>query len=106
MLEVENGDEYAVPFFLFAFLFLILPTMFLVIGAFQDADGHFTLLNLGKLYDPTIINAFRISLEISAASAIAGAAIGFFLAYAVVLGGLPRWLSGSSSAMDSIWLRS
>ena len=81
-----------VPFFLFAFLFLILPTIFLVAGAFQDAAGNFTLGNLGKLNDPTIINAFRISIEISAASAIAGAIIGFFLAYAVVLGGLPRWL--------------
>ncbi len=81
-----------VPFFLFAFLFLILPTLFLVMGAFQDNDGNLTLANLGKLSDPTIVNAFRISIEVSAASAIAGAIIGFFLAYAVVLGGLPRWL--------------
>jgi putative spermidine/putrescine transport system permease protein len=81
-----------VPFFVFAFLFLILPTVFLVLGAFQDADGNITLANLGKLNDPTIISAFRISIEVSLASAISGAAIGGFLAYAVVLGGLPRWL--------------
>ena len=81
-----------VPFFVFAFLFLILPTVFLVLGAFQDADGNITLANLGKLNDPTIINAFRISIEVSLASAISGAAIGGFLAYAVVLGGLPKWL--------------
>ena len=28
------------PFLLFAVLFLILPTAFLVVGAFRDADGH------------------------------------------------------------------
>jgi putative spermidine/putrescine transport system permease protein len=81
-----------VPFFVFAFLFLILPTVFLVLGAFQDAEGNLTLANLGKLNDPTIINAFRISIEVSLASAISGALIGAFLAYAVVLGGLPGWL--------------
>jgi putative spermidine/putrescine transport system permease protein len=80
------------PFFLFAFLFLILPTLYLVVGAFQDAAGNFTLANLGKLTDPTIISAFRISIEVSLASAVVGAIIGFFLAYAVILGGLPAWL--------------
>jgi putative spermidine/putrescine transport system permease protein len=80
------------PFFLFALLFLILPTLYMVVGAFQDAAGNFTLANLGKLADPTIISAFRISIEVSLASAVVGAIIGFFLAYAVILGGLPAWL--------------
>jgi putative spermidine/putrescine transport system permease protein len=80
------------PFFLFAFLFLILPTIYLVVGAFQDATGHFTLANLARLSDPTILKAFRISIEVSLASAVIGAIIGFFLAYAVILGGLPAWL--------------
>jgi putative spermidine/putrescine transport system permease protein len=81
-----------VPFFVFALMFLLLPTFFLIIGAFQDADGGFTLANLANLFQPTILKAYRISIEISAASAIAGAAIGFALAYAAVAGGLPRWI--------------
>ena len=28
------------PFFLFALMFLILPTGFLFVGSFQDADGN------------------------------------------------------------------
>ncbi|HUN46881.1 MAG TPA: ABC transporter permease subunit [Stellaceae bacterium] len=80
------------PFFLFALLFLILPTGFLVVGGFQDAQGHFTLANIGKLFQPTIRSAYWISLEVSAASALGGAVIGFFLAYAGVIGGLPRWI--------------
>lgn len=80
------------PFFLFALLFLVLPTSYLVIGAFQDNDGHFTLENIQGLAHPSIVSAYWISIEISAASALLGALLGFFLAYAVVLGGLPRWL--------------
>jgi putative spermidine/putrescine transport system permease protein len=80
------------PFFIFAVMFLILPTAYLIIGGFQDAAGHFTFDNLLNLFQPSILSAYWISIEISAASALGGAVIGFFLAYAAVLGGLPRWL--------------
>jgi putative spermidine/putrescine transport system permease protein len=80
------------PFFLFAVMFLILPTGFLMVGSFQDADGHFTLANLGKLFQPSIVSAYWISIEVSVASALGGALIGFFLAYAGVIGGLPHWI--------------
>src|SRR5262245_59732851 len=80
------------PVFLFALMFLILPTGFLFVGSFQDADGNFTLDNIANLFEPSIVSAYWISLKVSAYSAIGGAIIGFFLAYAVVLGGLPHWL--------------
>lgn len=81
------------PFFIFAILFLILPTLFLIIGAFQDADGHFTLANLAELViDPSIRSAYWISIKISTASAVLGALGGFILAFAVVLGKLPAWI--------------
>jgi putative spermidine/putrescine transport system permease protein len=73
-------------------MFLLLPTVYLLVGAFQDADGHFTLQNLADLFTPTILSAYWISIKVSVASALVGAIIGFFLAYAVVLGGLPAWL--------------
>ncbi len=81
-----------VPFFLFALLFLILPTGFLVIGAFQDPDGHFTLANIANLAQPSIVSAYAISLQVSAASALGGALIGAGLAAAVVFGDLPKWI--------------
>ena len=80
------------PFFLFALMFLILPTGFLFVGSFQDTDGNFTLANIANLFQPSIVSAYWISLKVSAYSAIGGAVIGFFLAYAAVLGGLPRWI--------------
>jgi putative spermidine/putrescine transport system permease protein len=81
-----------VPFFVFAIMFLLWPTAFLIVGAFQDVDGHFTFENILRLAEPTILNAYSISIEISIASALIGALFGFFLAAGVVLGGLPRWL--------------
>lgn len=80
------------PFFIFAVMFLILPTVYLVVGAFQDAAGNFTLTNIGQLFTPSILSAYWISIEISAASALVGAVIGFFLAFAAVSGGLPGWI--------------
>jgi len=80
------------PFFVFAVLFLILPTAFLIVGAFQDAEGHFTLKNIRDLSQPSIVAAYWISIQISAASALGGALIGALLAYAAVGGGLPAWI--------------
>ena len=42
------------PFFIFAVMFLILPTASLLVGAFQDHDGAFTLSNLARLWQPSI----------------------------------------------------
>jgi putative spermidine/putrescine transport system permease protein len=53
------------PFFLFATLFLILPTLNIVIGAFRNPEGHVTLDNLGKLLSPSIRSAFWISTDLT-----------------------------------------
>jgi len=80
------------PFFLFAVLFLILPTLHLLVGAFQDGNGNFTFDNIAHLFTPQIIASFWVTIEVSAFSAIGGAIIGMFLAYAGVMGGLPKWV--------------
>lgn len=91
----KNGAAWlgVSPFFLFALLFLILPTFYLIIGAFQDVDGNFTLANLAQLVtDPSIVGAYWISIKVSTASAVLGALFGFMLAFAIVLGKLPAWI--------------
>ena len=82
------------PFLLFALLFLILPTMHVVVGAFRNPAGEFTLQNVRDLFTPSILASFWISIRISFASAFLGCVIGFAVAWAVTLGGLPRWLRG------------
>ncbi|MBT9371074.1 ABC transporter permease subunit [Rhizobium sp. CSW-27] len=83
-----------VPFAAFVLLFLILPTMKIVIGAFQTPDGGFTLANVSGLFTSSILAAYWISIKISFTSAILGCLIGFAMAAAVVLGGLPRAIRG------------
>ena len=80
------------PFFLFAAMFLIVPTFSLMVGAFQNRDGEFTFDNILRLTQPSILHSYALSLEVSAASAFFGALIGFALAAAVIFGGLPRWM--------------
>ena len=80
------------PFFVFAAMFLIAPTAWLLVGAFQDADGAFTLANLVRLGQPSIRQSFWLSIEISAASAALGALFGLGLALAALRGGLPGWV--------------
>ncbi|MCV3764665.1 ABC transporter permease [Rhizobium sp. TRM95796] len=78
------------PFFLFALLFLILPTFKIVLGAFQTPEGGFTFDNIAALFTPSILAAYWISIKISMASALLGCLIGFGMAAAVTVGGLPR----------------
>ncbi|AUT67144.1 ABC transporter permease [Paraburkholderia hospita] len=80
------------PFFIFALLFLILPTGFLMVGAFQDAQGHFTFANMRELFQEGVMDAYWISFKVSAASACGGAVLGSLLAWAAVHGKLPGWI--------------
>jgi putative spermidine/putrescine transport system permease protein len=78
-----------VPFVAFAALFLIIPTIYLVVGSFQTEAGELTLQNYADLSQPLITNAFLTSIEISLVTAVIGGIFGFLLAYAVIGGGLP-----------------
>jgi putative spermidine/putrescine transport system permease protein len=80
------------PFAVFILLFLVLPTLKIVVGAFQTPEGGFTLQNLANLNTPSILAAYWISIKISFASALIGALIGFAMAAAAILGGLPKWI--------------
>jgi putative spermidine/putrescine transport system permease protein len=85
------GDYLGVaPFLIFAILFLIVPTLFLMAGAFEDKHGNFTLQNIADLGTPEILDSFWISIRVSAASAALGALAGLILALAVIRGRLPQ----------------
>jgi putative spermidine/putrescine transport system permease protein len=81
-----------VPFFLFSLAFMFLPTAFLVVGSFLDNSGTPTVQNYADLSTGIIPDAFANSIEISLVTAVGGGIFGLLLAYAVILGGLPRFL--------------
>jgi putative spermidine/putrescine transport system permease protein len=78
-----------VPFVAFSTLFLLIPTIYLVVGSFQTESGELTLQNYADLSQAQITNAFLTSIEISLVTAVLGGILGFLLAYAVIGGGLP-----------------
>lgn len=79
------------PFFLFAVLFLLLPSGRLFVGSFTTDSGQFTFNNLLQIFqEHAILDAYWLSIQISAVTAIGGGLFGFLLAYAITVGGLPR----------------
>lgn len=80
------------PFLIFAFVFLGLPTVLVVIGAFTDANAHPTLGNFSILTQHNVLNAYQTSIAISGVSAVGGAVVGFLLAYAALHEASYRWI--------------
>lgn len=85
------------PFFLFAFMFLLYPSSSLVVRSFQDTKTHaFTLKYvMDLLHDPYLLGAYWISIKISVITALGGGLFGFLLAYSAIRGGLPRFMRSS-----------
>lgn len=80
------------PFFIFALVFLILPTLHVVVGAFTRPEGGFTLDNLAGLLSGPILSALWMSLRISLWTAFLGCIGGLLVAGAVTRGDLPKGL--------------
>ena len=89
-----------VPFVVFVTLFLIMPTMRIVFGAFQNADGGFTLQNIADLNTASIRSAYWTSIKLSLYSALLGCLIGFAMAAAIVFGKLPKGIRGPLLTLD------
>jgi putative spermidine/putrescine transport system permease protein len=89
------------PFFLFSFLFIVLPTVYLVAGSLQKNDKP-SLQNYSDLGTGIIPLALATSIEVSLVTAVAGGILGFLLAYAIILGGLPRFLRTAVTTFSGV----
>ncbi len=78
-----------VPFFLFVIAFQLYPSLSIAIRSFVDEAGRFTLDNIIGLNQPLIMNSYFSSIKISLISAGLGGLLGFGLAWAITIGGLP-----------------
>ena len=89
------------PFIIFAVLFLMLPTLYLVGAAFIGRDGQFTLENIAGLFTDQIIAAYWISIRISGASAILGALVGL----ANEKPGFCQLVAADNGSAVALWIR-
>ncbi len=81
-----------VPFFAYVTIFLLLPTLSLVLGAFQTDSGGLTLVHVQALFEAQYGRAYLQSIELSLVTALTGGIFGFFVAFAMVKDGAPRWI--------------
>jgi len=90
------------PFVIFAVMFLILPTLYLVGAAFIGRDGQLTLENIAGLFTDQILAAYWISIRISGASALLGAIAGLAIALAIIRGRLPDSLRSTVMTFSGV----
>jgi putative spermidine/putrescine transport system permease protein len=90
------------PFFLFAFAFMLLPAASILTGSFRDEAGAFTLANFAHLFRPDILDSYLVTIKVSATTALLGGLLGFLIAYAIGLGGLPKGLRSFMSTFSGV----
>jgi putative spermidine/putrescine transport system permease protein len=73
------------PFLLFVAVFLIIPTVTVIVSAFF-LDGTFSLQRIGALFSDTALTALWRSVLLSGTTAILGAVLGAVLAWLIVSG--------------------
>jgi putative spermidine/putrescine transport system permease protein len=91
-----------VPFFAYALLFLFLPAGQVLVGAFKAKDGSWTSANLHALVHKPYIGYYETSIKISLFTAIAGCILGFFIAFAAIREGTPRWIRGIITTFSGV----
>ena len=63
---MTKKSTWAVPYFVFLVLFVVLPLLLIAVYAFTDNHGSFTLSNITAFFtEPKIVNSFLVSLEVA-----------------------------------------
>lgn len=77
-----NRRSWAWPYILFLLLFVLLPLVLIIVYAFQDPQGHFTLRNFVQFFTTSeAVNTFIYSLAIALITTIICLIIGYPAAY-------------------------
>jgi putative spermidine/putrescine transport system permease protein len=72
-----------IPFLGYLTVFLLIPTVTVVIGAFQE-DGRFSTVNIEALFSAAALRTLWNSIVLSGSTAVIGAVFGALLAYLIV----------------------
>ena len=80
------------PFLAYVSAFLLIPTGEVVLQAFRNDSGSFSLSGMHELTRPETVSAFEQTIKLSLITAVAGGLIGLFVAQATLRRGIPAWL--------------
>ena len=57
---------WSLPYLIFMLVFVVLPLVLIVLYAFQDGSGHFTLSNITRFFtDSDALSTFALSIEVA-----------------------------------------
>jgi len=103
---MNKRSSWALPYFIFLVLFVVLPLLLIVMYALQDGSGHFTFSNITKFFtDKDALSTFALSIEVAIENTLLCVVIGYPAAYiladnklnksavTVVLFILPMWIN-------------
>ncbi len=63
---MTKRSNWSIPYLIFMIIFVVLPLVLIVLYAFQDGSGHFTLSNITRFFtDSDSLSTFALSLEVA-----------------------------------------
>lgn len=103
---MTRRSSWSIPYAVFLTVFVVLPLILIVIYAFQDSYGHFTLANITKFFsDSDAMGTFALSMEVAIENTLICILLGYPAAWilanknlnrsavTVVLFILPMWIN-------------
>ena len=118
---MNKRSSWALPYFIFMVLFVVLPLLMVVIYSFQDSAGNFSMANFSKfITDKDSLSTFALSIEVAIENTLLCVIIGYPVAYiladkklnksavTVVLFILPMWVNAGSLSLEqtTFWAES
>ena len=99
-------SSWSIPYLVFLILFVVIPLGLILVYAFLDGSGHFTLSNITKFFeDKDSLATFAVSLEIAIENTVICLLLGFPVAWIltnkkfnrsaviIILFILPMWIN-------------
>ena len=103
---MTKRSSWSIPYIVFLVIFVVLPLLLIIIYAFQDNSGHFTLSNITNFFsDSDALSTFALSLEVAIENTLICLLLGYPAAYilankklnksavTIILFILPMWIN-------------
>ena len=103
---MNKRSSWALPYFIFLVMFVLLPLLLVLVYALQDGSGHFTFANVTKFFtDSDALNTFAVSIEVAIETTLLCILIGYPAAWilankdlnrsavTIVLFIMPMWIN-------------